>query len=272
MKFGDIVASIEDCISGMDTIPAGSVDLVATDPPYNLQKSIANDDLNEHEFFDFTRLWVTGAVRSLKKDGSIYVMCGVKYHPYVHVILEKEFDLIHVDTIIWAYSHSVHGVKRVLQSSYDPILLFAKSNDYTFNLDDLRDPYAFSRFDKGNNRMGKALPDVWYIEAPRWNHPERHEFYKKNGRGDIVERGHPMQKPVTLFKRMIQLSSNPGETVLDPFTGSGTSGVAAIKTGRKYIGFEVDPQWEPIINRRLSLAHSEKSSKKLTDFVEDDEA
>lgn len=265
MKFGDSVASIEDCISGMDKIPAGSVDLVVTDPPCGLRKKSDDDDTNEHAFFDFTRLWIAGAIRALKKNGSIYVMCEAKYHPYIHVILEKEFGLFHVDTIIWVYSHGIHVAKRMMQSSYNPISLFAKNDEYTFNIDDLRDP--FSRFDKGKNRGGKALANIWYVETPRWSHPERHGSYKKNDRDDFIEKGRPLQKPIALFKHMIQLSSNPGETVLDPFMGSCTSGVAAIKTGRKFIGFEIDPRWEDIINQRMSAARSERFSKKLTDFT-----
>ena len=268
MKFGGAVVSIEDCVAGMDRIPPGSVDLVVADPPYNLDKPIAGDDMNDRAYLDFTRLWITGALRALRENGSIYVCCAMTFQPYIHVIMKNEFELHHVDTIIWTYSHSIHCVKRKFQSAYDPILLFSKGVDYVFNLDDLRDPDAFARFDKRNNRLGKALPNVWYIEAKRWNHPERKEFYKRDGLGNFVQKGHPTQKPLKLIDRMILMSSNPGDTVLDPFVGSCTAGVSCLKNDRKFIGFEIDPQWKDIIERRLSRTYKKHSSRKLTDFLE----
>lgn len=253
----------------MDRIQPGSIDLVVTDPPYNLEKCIAGDSMDDSAYLDFTRLWITGALRALRENGSIYVCCGVEFQPYIHIIMKNEFDLYHVDTIIWTYTHSVHGVKRKFQASYDPILLFAKGEEYTFNLDQLRDKDAVVRFDKHNNRLGKALPDVWYIETNRWNHPERKEFYKRDNRtGTFTEKGHPMQKPLKLIDRMVLMSSNPGDTVLDPFIGSGTTAVSCIKNDRKFIGFEIDPQWEAIITRRLSRTYKSHSSVKLTDFLE----
>jgi len=267
IRAGDATIEIMDGIKGMQRLDASSIDLVVTDPPYNLEKAIVGDNVDEAAYLDFTRSWIANALRVLRENGSIYVCCGSTFQPYIHAIMKDEFKLHHIDTIIWTFNHSIHGVKRKFQAAYDPILLFSKGENYIFNLDDLRDPDAFVRYDKHNNRLGKALTDVWRIETNRWNHPERKEFYKRDARGNFIEKGHPMQKPLKLIDRMILISSNTGDTVLDPFSGSGTTGVSAIKNGRKFVGFEIDPRWKNIMERRLSKTYKKQSSAKLTDFL-----
>jgi DNA modification methylase len=114
---------------------------------------------------------------------------------------------------------------------------------------------------------------VWLdINYLRWNHPERYGFYDKKTK----EGGHPTQKPEELFLRMILLSSNKGDTVLDPFVGSGTSAVVCLKHDRKFIGFEIDQKWEPMIKKRMDGTNNMKleqfagfKGKNLHHFIEE---
>jgi len=266
----------QDCVEGMKGMEDGSVDLVCADPPYNIGKSIAGDSNDTATYMSMTVEWLREAVRLLKPAGSIYVMCSVIYQPRIHLVLEDELRMHFLNLIIWSYSHNTHGYKYKLGQTYEPILLFTKSTGgYTFNMDDLRDREKFARYDKNNSVKGKALGDVWEIpvnfaanayndiwDVPRilWNNKERIEFYKRNPQGVFVEKAHPTQKPIDLFKQMIYLSSNPGETVLSPFSGSGTCEVACILTGRKCFGFEIDAKrFKKIIEKRIENANKESA-------------
>lgn len=269
ITIGNATVHYSDCIEGMKNIPDKSIDLVFADPPYNIKKPIENDDQTNEEYVSFSREWLVEACRVLKDTGSIYVMCSVRYQSYIFRILNDEIGLDYINTIIWAYSGNSHNVKDELLHNHEPILFFTRSRTgKTFNMDDMRDKEAFARFDKANNRKGKALSDVWKdITNLRWNNGERYGFYKKNAKGEIVEKGHPTQKPEKLLQRIILLSSNPGDVVLDPFAGSGTCGVICLRTGRKYIGFESDLRWKGMIEKRVRSEFKKAISPKLDEFM-----
>lgn len=268
-SIGSITIRYVDCIDGMKQLATGSVDLVFADPPYNINKNIANDNQTKQEYIAFSRAWLVEACRALKETGSIYVMCSVKYEPYIFQILSDEIGLDHVNTIAWTYTGNAHRVKHELIQNHESILFFTRSRTgKTFNMDDMRDPGRFSRFDKANDRRGKALTDVWDdITNLRWNNEERYKFYKKNARGNVIKKGHPTQKPASLVKRAILLSSDPGDAVLDPFVGSGTCPVACLETDRSCIGFEIDTRWKGMIETRLKNAFKKASTRQLDTFT-----
>ncbi len=266
---GPVTVHVGDCIEGMRDMPSSSIDLIVADMPYNINKPIVGDDHDDATYLDLARQWIAGGARVLKETGSMYVMCSVRYAPYIFQILKDGNGLQHVNTIVWPYTGRTHAVKNELAHEHEQILFFCKDKDKkTFHMDDLRDPYGFVRFDRKNNRKGKALSDVWDdITSLRWNNDERHAFYKKDARGTITEKGHPTQKPVKLMARMILLSSNPGDVVLDPFLGSGTTAVACVATGRKCIGFEIDPRWKGIIETRVEAAAQSMKNTRVDAFT-----
>ena len=146
---------------------------------------------------------------------------------------------------MWTFNHGLHCTKR-LSGRHETILWFTKSNDYIFNLDPIRVPskYPNKRHFKGpkkgqlsGNPLGKNPGDVWDIPNVKSNHVEKTE--------------HPCQFPVELVERLVLSMTNPGDTVLDPFAGVGSTLIAAEKNGRIGVGCEVVPAYHGIATARL---------------------
>ncbi|NMC08081.1 MAG: site-specific DNA-methyltransferase [Candidatus Lokiarchaeota archaeon] len=197
------------------------------DPPYG---DIASD---KHE--QFTRAWISKCCSVLNPGASMYVLASVKTQSSIFLACEAA-GLTHVNTIIWRHGRHAHPATKRMQGSYDPILLFVNGEGYTLD----------------HGRAGlKSLVDVWDdIPYLRWNNAERNMFYEMTG-GARSCNGHPHQKPLALIRRLILLSSKPGDLVLDPFTGSGTTAVACLQCSRAFIGFEKDLAWTSTIKTRL---------------------
>lgn len=223
----DLFANIED----------GSVDLIIADPPYNLGKDYGNNrDLKSRdEYIAFSRRWLGEARRVLSPKGSIYVFMGVRFISRLYEILEQELDLHFNSWIVWHYTQGL-GKTRGFSPRHDDILLFTRSRDFTFNLDDVRVPQKYYR--QRNNMRGANPGDVWAFS---------HVHYCNENR-----RNHPTQKPEGLVERMVLASSNPGDRVLDPFAGSGTTLRVCQQLGRAVSGFELNPDYVKMIGKRLS--------------------
>ena len=225
-----------DAIKQMSKFPDGCVDLVVADPPYNLGKNYGNyRDLRAwHEYEAFTRNWLSQAVRVLKSTGSIYVFMGVRFISKLFLILEGELGLDFNAWITWHYTQGM-GRKTGFSPRHEDVLYFTKTQDYTFNLDDIRIPQKYFRL--RNNMAGANPGDVWKFSHVHYSNPEREK--------------HPTQKPEALMERMIRASSNPGDTVLDPFVGSGTTCRVAEVLGRKWIGIDINPEYIAMSQRRI---------------------
>jgi DNA modification methylase len=224
-----------DAIKILKKIPSDSVDLICTDPPYNLGKDYGNNiDLKEwREYAEFTNDWLVESKRVLKNNGSIYVFMGVRFVAKLHVMME-EIGFCFNGWITWHYTQGV-GRKRGFSPRHEDILYFTKSEDFTFNIDAVRIPQKFYR--ERNNMQGANPGDVWSFSHIHYSNPERTT--------------HPTQKPEALVKRIILASSNENETVLDMFLGSGTTCVVAKKLNRNWIGIELNPDFVRIANERL---------------------
>ena len=168
--------------------------------------------------------------RVLRDDGSLYLHCDPTASHYLKLLMDAMFGRQNFRIeVIWSY-RSGGGSKRYFGRKHDVLLLYTKSNTWTFNADDVRIPYdaviAKSR-EHLFNKKGKVPGDVWDISRPP-NHAK--EWV-----------GFPTQKPLSLYERVILASSNEGDWVLDPFAGCATTCVAAERLGRQWVGIDL---WE----------------------------
>jgi site-specific DNA-methyltransferase (adenine-specific) len=229
----------------MARLPDTTVDLLIADPPYNLGKDYGNNqDLKAwHEYEGFTRTWLAQAVRLLKPNGSIYIFMGVRFIAKLFLMLEEEFQLKFNGWITWHYTQGM-GRKTGFSPRHEDILYFTKSEQFTFNLDPVRVPQKYYR--ERNNMTGANPGDVWTFSHVHYCSAERQP--------------HPTQKPEALLERMIKASSNPGDLVLDPFVGSGTTCRVAQVLGRNWLGIEVNPDYVRMSQQRLETTFEQFDS------------
>lgn len=226
-----------DAIDEMKKLPDKSIRLIVTDPPYNLNKDYGNnqDKLEFDDYLEFSRQWLTEAKRVLTDDGTIYVFMGMRYISYVFSFLEQELNMSFNSWITWFYTQGT-GKTKGFSPRHDDILMFTKSpKHFVFNLDDIRVPQKFYR--SVNNMRGSNPGNVWEFS---------HVHYCNKNR-----KKHPTQKPEALFERMILASSNPGDIVLDPFVGSGTTLRVCQQTNRSCIGIDLNPEYVKLTKERL---------------------
>jgi len=226
-----------DAISEMKKMRSESVDLIVTDPPYNLSKDYGNnsDKLVFEEYLAFSREWLTESKRVLKPNGTIYIFMGMRYISYIYCILEQELNMNFVSWITWYYTQGI-GKTKGFSPRHDDILMFSKGKNYIFNLDDVRVPQKYYR--SVNNMRGANPGNVWEFSHMHYCNYNRQK--------------HPTQKPEGLFERMILASSCPGDLVLDPFIGSGTASRVCQNTGRNFIGIDINPDYIEMSKDRLA--------------------
>jgi DNA modification methylase len=232
-----------DAVEGLKDIPSESIDLIATDPPYNLKKDYGNsiDHKEWDEYLEFTKTWLTECIRVLKPTGSIYVFMGVRFISTLFKLMEEN-NLLFNGWIVWHYTQGM-GRKKGFSPRHEDILYFTKSPDFTFNLDDIRIPQKYFR--KRNNMDGANPGDVWQFSHVHYSHPDRQD--------------HPTQKPTAVLERIIKASSYPNDIVLDPFMGSGTTCVVANYLNRKWIGFDLNPEYIEMSNNRMNTTYKPDS-------------
>jgi len=225
-----------DAINEMGKIRSNSVDLIIADPPYNLGKDYGNDsDTKEFEnYIDFTKKWIFEAKRILKPTGTIYIFMGFKFISYIYQILERDLNLFFNNWICWHYTQGI-GKRKGFSPRHDDILMFTKSKNFTFNLDEIRVPQKFYR--SINNMRGANPGDVWEFSHVHYCNGDRQK--------------HPTQKPEGLIERIILSSSNIGDLVVDPFSGSGTTLRVSQQLRRNCIGIEINSQYVELTKIRL---------------------
>ncbi|MBE0623429.1 MAG: site-specific DNA-methyltransferase [Burkholderiales bacterium] len=240
----------EDALTGMARVADASVDLAIADPPYGLGKDYGNDSdrLGAREYLDWSRRWIDAVLPKLKPNGSLYVFLTWQHSPEVFSYLKTRLAM--VNEIIWDRRvPSMGGSTRKFSSVHDNIGFFVKSRDYHFDVDAVRIPYD-AETKKARTRsifvgkkwleFGYNPKDVWSVSRLHRQHAERED--------------HPTQKPLEIVERMVLASCPPGGTVLDPFMGSGTTAVAAVSRGRGFIGFELNPEYFAIVEKRVAVA------------------
>jgi site-specific DNA-methyltransferase (adenine-specific) len=242
--WGDVLEALKSLV------PDHSIDLIFADPPYNIGKNFNGKRdkwPSDEAYVAWCYEWLDLCLLKLKDNGSIYVMTATQNMPYFDLYLRKRIHIL--SRIVWSYDSSGVQAKRFYGSLYEPILFCVKDKDnYTFNADDIlieartgairklidyRKPVPAMYNDK------KVPGNVWTIPRVRYRMAEYEE--------------HPTQKPVALLERIVKASSNPGDIVLDPFSGTFTTSFAAKSLGRRSIGIEIDEEYVKTGLRRLHL-------------------
>lgn len=225
----------EDCLTGLPKVKAGCARLIFADPPYNLSgKShqtvrsgrMVTCDKGEWDVIEdidtFNERWIAECIRVLADDGTLWISGTLHNHPSVGCVLKK-LGLWIVNDVVWFKRNAPPvKVKNRLAPSTELIWIASKSKRYHFNYDDAKEM-----------NDGKQMRNLWDIRA------ERHVT------------SHPTEKPVTLLDRIIRIATNPGDAIIDPFMGSGTTGVVAKSLGRSFLGFEIDHKYYRIAIKRI---------------------
>lgn len=239
-----------DAVRLLRTWPEESVDLAFADPPYNIGYVYDeyHDDLPDDQYVGWCRRWMAACQRVLKATGSFYIAIGDDFAAQVRM-LGKELGLHLRNWIIWRYTFG-QNMKSKFCRAHTHILYFTKHpSQFTFNDRALRFPSArhTEYQDLRANPLGRLPDDVW-DEFPRvcGTFKERDGF-------------HGCQMPEALLMRIVLASSNPGEIVLDPFVGSGTTAAAAKRLGRRYIGIDISPEYVKRTRQRLKDVRDERT-------------
>ncbi len=225
----------------------GKIKLIYIDPPYNTGNNSFKykDNFDHSNWLTFMKNRLEIAKKLLSNDGSIYIQIDSNEGHYLKVLMDEIFGRENFQReIIWDLGNP-SGYKSLAKNwirSHDTILFYTKSKYFIFNK--MYIPYSASDLEKypeKKSRKGLAITDVWkdIPSAQKWGNEKRNYLYDT-------------QKPVKLLKRIIEVSSNPGDIVLDFFAGSGTTGVAASQLSRQFILIEQLEQAQDIIKKRLN--------------------
>ncbi len=254
-----------DIFDVIDFLPENSVDLLVTDPPYNLTKkfnlkTFKASDIDEYQIW--LEKWLEKLPRILKPNASIYVCGDWRSSPCLFYSLGKFFKVR--NRITWEREKG-RGAKTNWKNAHEDIWFCTMSDNYTFNIDAVKvkkkviapykdkngNPKDWEETNEGKFRLSHPS-NLWTdLTVPFWSMSENTE--------------HPTQKPEKLIAKLILSSSNEGDVVFDPFLGSGTTSVVAKKLGRKFFGVELDELFSLTTEKRLELADANKSIQGYND-------
>ena len=299
-----------DCLEGLKQLEDNSIDLVITDPPYNIGKDFANDNLTKEDFLKWCNEWIKELNRVVDVGGAIYLTLGFQCVAEIKCLFNEIEDLRLKNWIVWYRQDGWKGNNGFAQS-HEHILYFIKDNVPVFDLEEFGKNVKEARLNAGYKTVALLMDKMGlyskvkrsngtedYYSGAGWfesgkKQPSLRELIRLNQlvdlnqkykvqsyqdyKNDDIEKysvffnkvdvcddvwlnpkseknrlGHPTQKPVELFKRMIKASSEEGDTILDIFMGSGTTAKACKETNRNFIGFEVSEEYCKIANKRLS--------------------
>lgn len=252
-----------DCIEKLGKIEPGSVDLVFADPPFNIgyEYDVYNDRQSRDEYLKFSRKWMSAVAKALKTTGTFWLAIGDEYAARLKLIVEDDIGLECRSWVIWYYTFGVNCV-RGFSRSHTHLFHFVKDpNQFTFNSDNPAVRVASARqlvyADARANSRGRLPDNTWILrpqDAPAPAFSANHDtWYFSRVAGTFKEREgfHGCQMPEQLLGRIIRTSSNPGDLVVDPFAGSGTTLAAAKKLGRQWIGIELSRDYVKRIKSRI---------------------
>jgi len=242
---------IGDCLEELKNIPDQSVDLVFADPPYNMSKKKGLgwkyskhitmqeewDMFSKDEYFQFNLNWIKEALRTLKHGGSLWI-CGSFHNIYqVGFILQHHNDVKINNSIVWFKPNAQPNIScRMFTESTEHLIWATKNGNgkkWKFKYEDTK-----NLIEDRLNPKGKQTRNVWAIPLT----PKEEKWAG----------AHPTQKPIELLRRIILACTDEGDTVLDPFLGSGTTSFVAKMLNRNSIGIEKEKKYLPIIKKRLN--------------------
>lgn len=245
-----------DSLQVLKKINAKSINLIFADPPYNIGKDFGNNKDkwdNIHQYIDWCKDWIDECFRILKDDGTMYFMTATQHMPYLDIYVSEKYNVL--SRIVWAYDSSGVQSKKMYGSLYEPIIMVNKSDKskYTFNYEDIlveaktgaqRKLIDYRKTPPQPYNTEKVPGNVWDFSRVRYKMDE----YEN----------HPTQKPEELLKRIILASSNKGDVVLDPFSGSFSTCGTAVKLNRRCIGIELNDEYFKIGIRRTGISNEYK--------------
>lgn len=254
-----------DCIQILNGWPEGWADLVFADPPFNIGYLYRgyDDRLKTEDYLKFSHDWMAAVYRALKPTGSFYLAIGDQYAADLCVIARRQLGFHLRNWIVWHYTFG-QQTKKMFARSHTHILYFVKDPCvFTFNADAVRVPSArqTTYADRRANPRGKLPDDVWFLRpqdaAPHgYFEPDGDTWYISRVCGTFHEREgwHGCQMPIAVLNRIILASSNPGDVVLDPMNGSGTTVVSAALLGRRYVGIDREATYVEFARKRVAHA------------------
>lgn len=241
-----------DCIEGMAALDEGAFNLIVADPPYNLNKDFGpwKETERKAEWRGWTRAWLEESKRLLSDKGNIFVY-GIHRHICWVQCMMLDMGLVYRRQIIWHYENGFAGYgKRSLNATYEPLLWFSKTDRYIYT--PIREPYKSQerlrhKITKNGkvwepNPEGRMAGDIWSFPT----------LAGRRFRDEKVD--HPTQKPLSISRRIVRHFSEPGDTVLVPFVGSGSECVASVLEGRGFLGFELNLDYVEMARKRTSEA------------------
>ena len=236
-----------DCVELMSKMPAEYVDLIITDPPFAIDFKAARtnynrtgsrvlegyNEISESDYLAFTCDWLEQATRTLKSSGSMYIFSGWNHLKDILIAIDR-YNLVTVNHIVWKYQFGVATRRKYVTSHYHCL--------YVCKDDRKRRFYPYARFAKdektpnGGSAHYKDKEDVWGIKREYWH-------------GDKKT---PTKLPSEIIRKILAYSSKKGDVVLDPFLGSGQVAVVSKMEGRRYIGFEIVPEYYEFALERIN--------------------
>jgi DNA modification methylase len=250
-----------DCVAGMKRLPPGCIDLAFADPPFNIgyEYDQYDDRQKADVYLDWCRQWMAGVVRVLKDSGTFWLAIGDEFAAELKCIAARELGLTCRNWVIWYYTFGVHCTHKFTRSHAHLLYLVKDPKRFTFNADEIRVPSARQLVyaDARAHPRGRVPDDTWILrpqDLPEGFRPSEDTWYFPRVAGTFKERAgwHGCQMPEQLLGRIIRACSNPGEWVLDPFAGSGTTLAVAKKLGRRWLGFEMSNQYAKQSQKRLA--------------------
>lgn len=239
----------------MQLLPSNLVDLTITSPPYNIGKEYETR-MPLAAYLDWSEQWIGEVYRLSKPTSAFWLNLGYIEVPErglavpITYLFWERLPFFLIQEVVWNYGAGVAARRRFSPRNEKFLWLVKSPNEYTFNLDEVRDPDVKYPNQRKNghlrvNQLGKNPTDVWQF-------PKVTTGQGMTGRRASPERTkHPAQFPVSVIERIVRSCSNPGDWILDPFMGSGTTAEVAIRQGRNAIGFEIKEEYLEIAIERL---------------------
>lgn len=250
------MAILGDSLKILKGMKEKSVNLIFADAPYNIGKDFGNNQDkwdSVSKYIDWCKQWIDECLRVLSDNGTMYFMTATQHMPYLDVYVSEKYNVL--CRIVWTYDSSGVQSKKMYGSLYEPILMINKDSKakYTFNHEDIlveaktgakRKLIDYRKNPPQPYNTEKVPGNVW-------------EFSRVRFKMDEYE-NHPTQKPEILLERIIKASSNPGDVVLDPFSGSFTTSAVAARLGRNAIGIDLNEEYFEMGIRRTGIAQEYK--------------
>jgi len=249
-----------DCLEGLAKLDPGCVDLAFADPPFNIgyDYDVYHDRQADEQYLDWSKRWIGAVARVLKDDGTFWLAIGDEYAAELKLIATRDVGLTCRSWVVWYYTFGVNCVRKFSRSHAHLFHFIKDPQRFTFNDDAVRVPSARQLVygDKRADPKGRLPDDTWILrpqDLPNGFQPDQDTWYFPRVAGTFKERAgfHGCQMPEQLLGRIIRACSHDGDLVLDPFAGSGTTLAVAKKLGRRYLGFDISPDYVKQVRARL---------------------